>query len=71
MPRTTLTDNRRPAPRQQQQYDVVEAWRKQIMLEGLADKNSPLPSDVSLEQLLKEASQKYLQMYDDRWGLFS
>lgn len=71
MPRTTLTDNRRPASQQQQQYDVVEALRKQIMLEGLADKNSPLPEGVSLEQLLREASQKYLQMYDDRWGLFS
>lgn len=65
-----LTD-RRSASQQQQLHDVAEAWRKQIMLEGLADKNTPLPEGVSLEQLLREASQKYLQMYDNRWGLFS
>lgn len=63
----TLTD-RRPAS---QQYETAEAWRKQIVLENLADRAKPLPENVSLEQLLKVASQKFLEDYDSRWGLFS
>lgn len=65
----TLTD-RRPQ-RQGNQYETAEAWRQQIVLENLADKSKPLPANISLEQLLREASQKYLEMYDDRWGLFA
>lgn len=63
----TLSTKQRPMTEQQKRIQTI--YSNPVLLEALADRNTPLPPTINLEQLLKDLSQVYLGMSDARYPI--